>query len=70
MADPMPDKLFVARFKVADKWYVVATQSLRSRDPRTGNLDRTNAAAELGLIARFHLLNLSQSTGLLEFQRS
>lgn len=70
MGDPMPDKLFVARFKVADKWYVVATQTLRSRDPRTGNLDRTNAAAELGLIARFHLLNLSQSTGLLEFQRS
>lgn len=55
--DPVPSKLFVARFRVDGQWYVVASQVLRARDPATRALDESNAAAELGLLARRALLN-------------
>jgi hypothetical protein len=69
-ADPVPSKLFVARFRAHGQWYVVACHVLRARDPATGVLDETNAAAELGLLARRAVLNASVQQGAAPIARS
>lgn len=60
-ADAIPSKFFVARFQARGETYVVCTYVLRSRDPATGHLDESNAAAELGLLARRRLLEALKS---------
>lgn len=55
IGDPIPSKLFVGRFQVDRRWYTVAVSALRTRD-LDGGLDKSNAAAEFGLLIQRELM--------------
>ena len=53
--DPVPVKHLVMRFEAGGRWLIVAAQVLRARDAKSGRLDNSNAAAELGFLIRAEL---------------